>query len=159
MMPKIKAFRGFTLIELLVVIAILSVLLVIVLIAINPARQTQAARNTQRRADVLTILNSVNQYFIATGTFPTGTPTATNSAVTISSSGGTGAAFCNALVPDYVAALPFDPFDSNSSHTYKFAACGDYNTGYEIMKNAGDRITISSIEAAADGGTAISATR
>ena len=76
MLPFLKAKKGFTLIELLVVIAILSILLVIVLVAINPARQTRSARNTQRRADVLTILNAVNQYFVDNGAFPTDMPAA-----------------------------------------------------------------------------------
>jgi prepilin-type N-terminal cleavage/methylation domain-containing protein len=149
MLPKIKSFRGFTLIELLVVIAILSVLLVIVLIAINPARQTREARNTQRRADVLTILNSVNQYFIANGLFPD--KVATGSAVAISSS-GTGSDFCNQLVPDYVAALPFDPKSG-----YSFTSCATYDTGYEILETAGDRITVSAPQA--EGGVTIQATR
>src|SRR5262245_40851233 len=74
MLSKFKNVRGFTLIELLVVIAILSVLLVIVLVAANPAKNTQDARNVKRRADVLTILNAVNQYFVDNGAFPTDTP-------------------------------------------------------------------------------------
>lgn len=153
MLPKIKSFRGFTLIELLVVIAILSVLLVIVLIAINPARQTREARNTQRRADVLTILNAVNQFFVANGAFPTGTPVATGSAVTINSTTGTGSGFCIDLVPAYVAALPFDPSATGAHYT----TCTDYDTGYTITKNAGDRITISA--PSAEGGVTVQATR
>ena len=144
--------KGFTLIELLVVIAILSVLLVIVLVAINPARQTKAARDTQRRADVLTILNAVNQHFVATGNFPTGTPTATGSANAEDiSSSGTGASFCTALVPDYVAALPFDP------KTGSYTDCPTYSTGYTITLNDGDRITISA--PGYESGVAIQATR
>jgi prepilin-type N-terminal cleavage/methylation domain-containing protein len=153
MLPKIKSLRGFTLIELLVVIAILSILLVIVLVAINPAKQTRDARNTQRRADVLTILNSVNQYFVANGVFPTGV--ATGSAVPIkSASGGTGSTFCTQLVPDYVAALPFDPKSG-----YSFSSCTTYDTGYEILETAGDRVTVSAPSTEPTGSTPISATR
>ena len=151
MLTSPRSIKGFTLIELLVVIAILSILLVIVLVAINPARQTKAARNTQRKADVLTILNAVGQYYVATGSFPgnidnvaTGTPKFINSG-----DSDTGTNFCNDLVPTYVAALPFDPFDSNNGKSYKFTDCPTtpWDTGYTITKNTGDRITISSIEA------------
>jgi type IV pilus assembly protein PilA len=56
-----KRQSGFTLIELLVVIGILAVLLAIVLIAINPAKQFAQARNTERTANVNTILNAIGQ--------------------------------------------------------------------------------------------------
>jgi len=154
MLPFPRNKKGFTLIELLVVIAILSVLLVIVLVAINPAQQTRAARNTQRRADVLTILNAVNQYFVANGSFPAGTPTATGSANAKDiSSAGTGFSFCDALVPNYVAALPFDPKIGS------YTDCNTYNTGYKITLNTGDRITISAPEGLNDGNVTIQATR
>lgn len=155
MLPKIKSFRGFTLIELLVVIAILSILLVIVLVAINPAKQTRDARNTQRRADVLTILNAVNQYYVANGIFPRGV--ATGSAVLIDKD-LTG--FCDDLVTDgnYIAALPFDPIKHTPS--YHYTSCSDYDTGYTILETSGDRVTVSAPEALNDGSTtAISATR
>jgi len=158
MLPKIKNLRGFTLIELLVVIAILSVLLVIVLIAINPARQTRAARDTQRRADVLTILNAVNQHFIAMGTFPGALDgVATNSAQLISSANAVldGPDFCGDLVPDYVAALPFDP---KTGAGYSFTDCvSAFDSGYQITKKTGDRITVSAPQA--EGGVTIQATR
>ena len=152
----LSARQGFTLIELLVVIAILSVLLVIVLVAINPARQTREARNTQRRADVLTILNAVNQFFVANGAFPGLLDNiATGSVQSIDSANATldGSDFCSDLVPTYVAALPFDPSASGAS----FSSCSSYDSGYEITKNAGDRITISA--PSAEGGVTIQATR
>lgn len=158
MIEKMKSVRlykrGFTLIELLVVIAILAVLLVIVLVAINPARQTRAARNTQRRADVLVILNAAGQYFVTYGSFPTGTPTTTGSANAKDiSTSGTGAQFCRDLVPEYVAAFPLDP------KTGTYTDCDNYDTGYKITLNDGDRITISAPEALPDGGVVIQATR
>jgi len=147
-LPKLKNLKGFTLIELLVVIAILSILLVIVLVAINPARQTKAARNTQRKADVLTILNAVGQYYVAMGTFPGALDgVATDSAQLISSSNTTldGPDFCGDLVPSYVAALPFDP---KSGAGYSFSNCASaFDTGYQITKKTGDRITVSAPQA------------
>jgi len=151
---QLKSKKGFTLIELLVVIAILAILLVIVLVAVNPARQTRDARNTQRRADVLTILNSVNQYFIENGAYPSGTPTQ-GSTRTIDATGGagsTGTGFCSALVPDFVAALPADPT------TGSYSTCSSFGTGYTIERLAGDRVTIAA--PSTEGGIAtVSATR
>lgn len=156
--------RGFTLIELLVVIAILSVLLVIVLVAINPARQTRSARNTQRRADVLVLLNAVNQYFVETGNFPDGTPAEGAAPKNISSTAMSGSTFCSDLVPDYVAAFPVDPFDSTGSHSYSFSGTstcpGSWDTGYTIQRLTGDRITVAAPESLNDGLSAtVSATR
>lgn len=147
--------KGFTLIELLVVIGILAVLLSIVLIAINPARQFAQANNTQRRSDVGAILNAIDQYAADNrGNLPAGMPADGNSAAV--STAGTGASFCNAIVPTYIAALPRDP----SSGTY--TDCSTYNTGYTVTvstASAGStpRITVSA--PGAELGTAISVTR
>lgn len=53
---------GFTLIELLVVIGILAILLAITLIALNPTKHFQGARNAQRSSDVSAILDSIYEY-------------------------------------------------------------------------------------------------
>lgn len=153
MKRKFLSQKGFTLIEILVVIGILAILLGIVLVAVNPGKNTQDARNTKRRSDVLTILNAVNQYYVAVGSFPTGTPAAGSAAIEIgSATGGTLPAFCSALVPTYVAALPTDP--SSGSYT----DCTTYDTGYQIQQSTtGSRITISA--PSAEGGVTISATR
>jgi prepilin-type N-terminal cleavage/methylation domain-containing protein len=145
MLSAFKKKKGFTLIELLVVIAILAILLVIVLVAVNPAKQTRDARNTQRRADVLTVLNAVNQYFIENGTFPAGGfPTCPTTAAI-----GTGGEDIAAdVVPDFVAALPKDPQLPGT----------DADTGYDICQSAGDRVTVSAPETEGGAGT-ISATR
>jgi len=137
--------KGFTLIELLVVIGILAVLLSIVLVAINPARQFAQANNTQRRSDVGAILNAIHQYAADNkGVLPPGVP-AQGSSATVNSAAGagnTGTAFCNALVPTYVAALPRDP----STGTY--TDCATHATTYSInvataASGSTPRITIS----------------
>lgn len=148
--------RGFTLIELLVVIGILAVLLAIVLIAINPARQFAQANNTQRRSDVTAILNAIHQYAADNrGNVPTGVPSSGNVAI---STAGTGQAFCEALVPIYIAALPKDP--SNGT----FIDCTNYSTQYQIAVATSSgvgpntpRLTISA--PGSELGTVISVTR
>lgn len=155
-LPKKNSLEhGFTLIEVLVVIGILAILLGIVLVAVNPGKNSQDARNTKRQSDILNILNAVNQYDVAVGNFPSGTPAGGAAAVTITSgTGGTLAAFCNALVPTYIAALPFDP-SASGAH---FTSCSDYNSGYTISQSsAGSRITISA--PSAEGGASLSVTR
>lgn len=154
-MKKGMKQKGFTLIELLVVIGILAVLLAIVLIAINPARQFAQANNTQRRSDVTAVLNAIHQYAADNkGVLPTGVPAAGGSADIAAS--GTGATFCDALVPTYIAALPKDP----SAGT--FTDCSDYTTDYSITVASGSagstpRITVSAPEA--ELGAVISVTR
>lgn len=127
--------KGFTLIEILLVIVIIAILAGIVLIAINPGRQVSQANNAQRRSDVNAILNAVHQYTIDNrGSAPTGI-TSTSTAI------GSGVGLvdiCSALVPTYIAALPYDPTATGAGYT----SCASYTTGYNIEKDSNNRITV-----------------
>jgi type IV pilus assembly protein PilA len=139
---------GFTLIEILVVMGIIAVLAAIVLIAINPARQFAQARNSQRTSNVQAILNAIGQNMADHAGILTcdgtafdmstiqGNPTASGDYVPIDDS---NADLAPCLVPDYIAALPFDPSDQNAQWTDET----DYNTGYTIVQDSSNkRLTV-----------------
>jgi type IV pilus assembly protein PilA len=134
----IKLKKGFTLIELLVVIGILAILLAITLIAINPARQFGQANNTRRRSDVLQILNAIHQYVAENnGQLPPALAALT--AGTATPLANTGLDICANLMPNYIPALPTDP----SLNAAPITSCTTYATGYEVTRDAQNRITVS----------------
>ncbi len=145
---------GFTLLEVLMVIGILAILATIVLVAINPARQFKIARDSQRTANVTSILNAVGQNmadhsgaFVCEGQI-TELP---STAEVMESAGGFDIAKC--VAPDYISALPYDPIKDNARYVDETL----YNTGYTILADADGRVTVS-----ADGelsNTPISVTR
>ena len=146
--------KGFTLIELLVVIAIIAILAGIVIIAVNPARQVAQARNAQRRADTLTTLNAIHQYYVDNGKFPTGIDNTykllgTSSAADCNISCGdwTVVNNCLNLTTDlvglkgelYLSAMPEDPQGT------------DVQSGYAVYQNADNkRITVRACQAELD---------
>ena len=137
---KNKYKKGFTLIEILVVIGIIAILAAVVLVAVSPGKQFKQARDTQRIANVNTILNAMGQnmsdhqgLFFCNG-----------NAITLSelykpiqsdeTSGGFNAAYC--LVPEYLPKLPTDP--GTGSYTDE----DSYNSGYSIKMDTLGRISV-----------------
>ena len=129
--------KGFTLLEVLLVVAIIAILAGIVIIAINPGKNLGDTRNSQRQADVTTILNGIYQYSLDNnGTVPSGiTTTATEICAT-------GAASCTGLVDlgvvttngKYLVSMPKDPQCSTT--------CATNGTGYKVSKDVNGRITV-----------------
>jgi prepilin-type N-terminal cleavage/methylation domain-containing protein len=150
-MKTTKSQKGFTLLEVLLVVGIITILAAIVIVAINPSKQFGDAKNAQRRGDVNTVLNAVYQYSIdnggnlpGPGVIPT-SPTFTEVCRT------TPAVDCTGLIDlaqltnsgTYLVSLPIDPQETDTD-----------STGYEISKDANNRLTVRSAN-----NNAISATR
>lgn len=137
-----KHKSGFTLIELLVVIGILAILLSITLIAINPARQFGQANNTNRRSAILQILNSVHQYVAENkGQLPAEVSALTAGTATLFNSTNFPN-LCGQLMPNYIPALPTDP-SLNTANITDCAVVGGWDTGYDIARDAQNRVTVS----------------
>lgn len=143
---QMKNTQGFTLIEILVVIGIIAVLAAIVLIAINPARQFAQANNSQRSSNTNAILNAVGQYMadhqgdLTPLGIDTGDSTDDNDYMDINDTDAE--ALCNALVPEYIPALPVDPTDGDETAVEE-ADCDDFETGYTIIvDDTSDRVTV-----------------
>src|SRR3989344_1912553 len=62
-----KLFRGFTLIELLIVIAILGILAAAVLVAVNPKKRQDQAKDANIKADVGSLATALQAYYTAPG--------------------------------------------------------------------------------------------
>ncbi len=137
-MKKINKQSGFTLIEILVVIGIIAILATIVLIAINPARQFRQARDTQRVSNSNAILNAIGQYIADNkGILPSDIDSDVSTKQLISDAAAADADICDALVPKYIPAIPFDP-----SGTVVDCTAVAYDTKYKVNKDANGRITI-----------------
>lgn len=130
--------KGFTLLEVLLVIAIIAILAGIVIIAINPGKQLADSRDSQREADVSTILNAVYQYSIDNdGALPgpdaIPTEAANEDEICANATCAGGELDLSELLSDetYIVSFPQDPQD----------ASGD-GTGYYIYRTANGRITV-----------------
>lgn len=142
--------KGFTLIEILVVIAIIAILAAIVIVAINPAKRFKDARNSQRQANVESILSAIQQNMVDNkGIFTCSAGTIPTTVTTMRSSGGYDIAPC---LSDYLAVMPVDPQSPGA-----WTSVTNYNTGYNIQSiGSSGQVTIAAPNAE---GVTISVTR
>lgn len=63
-----KFLKGFTLIELLIVIAILGILAAAVLVAINPTKRQNQAKDSNTQSDIASLATALQAYYTAPGT-------------------------------------------------------------------------------------------
>jgi type IV pilus assembly protein PilA len=140
--------KGFTLLEILLVIAAIGLLAAIVLIAINPNRQINQARNAQRRSDINSIYKAIEQYLIDRGNYPAGIISLkrdickTKNETVGGSTNCTGKVDLRELVPEYIAGIPEDPIaDSykvgiNTETNRVSVEAGTISLGQAIVINA-----------------------
>lgn len=139
--------RAFTLMEVLLVVAGIAILAGIVIVAINPTKQLGDTRNTQRKADVATILNATYQYMIDGNALPA---SVTTTPTEICRTGGT----CTGLIDlsplttneKYLTAIPLEPQKTNVN-----------GAGYRMLRTSSGRVTVSA--QFAEQGASISATK
>lgn len=124
--------KGFSLLEILLVMAIIGILATVLVVAVNPARQLAKARDTERRANLFSILSVVRQYATEhSGELPDtdGDPLTNNFPTSLTCIGTAAGCFDLAgagetgetIVPVYIPEIPKDPKDGT-----------DANTGYLI---------------------------
>jgi len=138
--------KGFTLIEILVVIGIIGILATVVLVAVNPNRQFKQARDSQRVANVNTILNGLGQNIadhegnlVCAGTK---IDLATDTVFNLSSAGGTNDFnIADCLIPDYISKLPYDPKNEDGH----FVDNDDFDTGYTLTKDSNNRFVVTAV--------------
>ncbi|MEI6326747.1 MAG: type II secretion system protein [Candidatus Roizmanbacteria bacterium] len=153
---------GFTLIEVLLVIALLGILSTVVYTALDPGKRMREAKDSNRTADVDTILTSIHQYIVDNkGSLPTGLTTGMSetqlgtggSGCAISTGGCTvvATACVNLSTPlvKYLKSIPIDPIGDT---TYTSA-----KTGYSVIVDANNIITVRAC--GTEGTTNISASR
>jgi type IV pilus assembly protein PilA len=127
------------------VVAVIAILAGIVIIAINPSKNLADTRDSQRKADVNTIINAVYQYALDnSGSLPSSIP---SSATEICST--TGASCTTPTAIDlgvltasgkYIVSIPKDPKCPS--------ACLSNGAGYTIYKDATtSRVTVAAPDA------------
>jgi type IV pilus assembly protein PilA len=132
--------QAFTLIEILVVIGMIAVLATIVIVAINPARQFAASRNTQRLSNVNAILNAIGENMSDNGGLfncPGQEPTTTAMDIKDKNQPGEkGLDLMPCLVPNYLSSVLYDPKGGSGEST------ASYDTLYSVSQDDAGRITV-----------------
>lgn len=131
---------GFTLIEILLVIGLIAILAAIVIIAVNPARQLEKARDTERLADVYTILNALQQYAVDHGgSFPDNLSTDSYEICRTGAEDCTDMYDLSALTDNgtYLVSIPMDPLCDTDN-----GDCDPNGVGYQLNLTSNGRLHI-----------------
>ncbi|MEK7608209.1 MAG: prepilin-type N-terminal cleavage/methylation domain-containing protein [Patescibacteria group bacterium] len=131
--------KGLTLIEIVISVALITVVVGIGLIAGNPGGQLAKARNSQRQFHLQAVMNGIRQKMADTSggafTCSAGAIPTTSTKMAVSSYN-----IAPCLIPTYVPTMPFDP-SATGAH---FSSTTDYDSGYNILRNASTgQITVS----------------
>lgn len=105
-----KFLRGFTLIELLIVIAIMGILAAAVLVAVNPLKRQQQARDSGRKSDIGQIATALQAWSTSpgSGNYP-GNAGGTSDVVTVA---------LTTLTASDLKRVPDDPSGGSIHYTY-----------------------------------------
>jgi type II secretion system protein G len=105
--------KGFTIVELLIVIVVIGILAAITIVAYNGIQGR--ARDSQRVADMQSIVKALELYKTANGSYPAAVPTANASGWEVSTNGTAATTFINTLVTsNTIAKVPVDPVNTGT---------------------------------------------
>jgi prepilin-type N-terminal cleavage/methylation domain-containing protein len=139
--------RGFTLVEVLVVIGILAILLAISLVAINPNKHFQDARNSQRSSNVSAVLDAIYSYEAAnSGNQPT-ILTHVSAALPLGKAATTTATGTAFSTPDLTFTVPSG--NTISGGNILVTGCDQSGDNGTFPVTAGDDTTITATDAGA----------
>jgi prepilin-type N-terminal cleavage/methylation domain-containing protein len=111
-------YKGFTLLEILLVITAIGIFAALVLVAINPNRQIEAARQLKRNTDISNIVKAIQQYRVYNkGEYPEGIEIGAKAICQTGSEPTECINLSSSLVPRYIAAIP--AADSNNYYIRK----------------------------------------
>lgn len=139
-MQKIQTKKVFTFLKIFLIITAISVLAVIMIFAINPSKQLGDTRNSQRRSDVMNILNAVYQYKIENDALPISISSlVVDTPTEICQKGGNCAGLVDLTVlyvnEKYIKNIPADPKSAT-----------DNSTRYSISRSINNRITVTALD-------------
>jgi type II secretory pathway pseudopilin PulG len=146
--------RGFALVQLIFLVGVIGLLFFIVIT--QSTQQDKREGNTQRRADVNSILSAIDAYSKKHGKLPDGI---TEQSKMVASTTGTAAInLCQALVPDFLSTIPLDP--GTGLAVPIGAKCNQkdarYSSGYTVQLTPDKKVRVSA--PGAEGNEAIFAT-
>ncbi len=146
---RMQKRSGFTLVEILLVIGIIAVLATVVIVALDPAKRFEDARNARRLSDIQSILTAVQQYIVDhKGVLPAGIEVTEKQLGTASGGCEVYGSYCNVSVSScvdlssdlakYLKTLPYDPSAGSSDVT-----------GYSIQMNSDHIVTVTACHSTA----------
>ncbi len=148
--------KGFTLIEILLVIGIIAVLATVVIVALDPAKRFQDARDSRRLSDIESILSAIQQSIIDNkGILPPGIDMTERQIGTAASGCSLSTDVCSvandgdcvdlsASLAKYLKSIPNDPANGSAELTH-YAVVADANNLITVKACDSTDATISAV--------------